>query len=56
MKECRHCGDPIKAGERFCSPQCRLQSLGREDLVIKKDAEAGWIHVTKTARAPWRKD
>ncbi len=48
MKRCRICGDEIRADARYCSPACRLDAIGRQDLVVKKDVRIGWNMVQKT--------
>lgn len=55
-KRCRFCRAVIEAGERYCGPQCRLNAVGRQDLVVKQDAERGWNTVAKEIRQPWRRD
>jgi hypothetical protein len=56
LKRCRFCGSPVEAGERYCTPACRLTALGRTDLAVKADAAAGWTLVCKQARQLWHND
>lgn len=56
QKRCRFCKAVIRAGERYCGPNCRLESSGRHDVVVKRDAAKGWLNVTKEVRQPWRTD
>ena len=56
LKRCRFCGSPVEAGERYCTPACRLTALGRSDLAVRADAAAGWALVCKQARPLWHND
>jgi hypothetical protein len=55
-KRCRFCGVPVVAGERFCSPNCRLTAVGRSELAVKEDVTAGWALICKQARQLWHND
>lgn len=56
QKRCRFCKAMIESGERYCSPECRLHALGRQDLITKQDADRGWMTLSREVRQPWRKD